>query len=492
MNKIIKVYFILQWICCSVYGQKEFTSDSFYVQEGKESYKGAKDLSVKLKVYSTGNKIVLEADVIDDKLVTHNDPALSDRIELWLSLPLSKKDTIFNSINAVTPQPPLYYFHVDTTDKNKPIYSFYSIAAGGLANIDTSVKVDNYYGQVHYAFFPDNRRSVRLDKEKYEYLEKVIGEKLGHVEQGVQYKWESSKSGYKVTISLSPLALGFVTIPEMNSLNMMIDVFDVDEDKTISHISSSSIRFPGQVCTYSKIDFNKSFKTNVTTIPTELFDSLNFHPTVMFNEKGFWSGVSMDRACIQKENCSIIQSVYLRSSFGYKKRKIGKQEVEELIKAEQKIYSPDKGKNFIIGGTEENYIVAKKRFTSYRRSNWEEWNFKGLKKEFTFPDQSVGLLLFLHEGGYGEDSCSAVVSKVLRIVKVNEKEAKELFKLTQDDCNHITYIGNFKINGLLIEKIYWVKEGAVLMIEARIPAVGIKKYKLVFQGEKVIVSEIKK
>jgi hypothetical protein len=45
---------------------------------------------------------------------------------------------------------------------------------------------------------------------------------------------------------------------------------------------------------------------------------------------------------------------------------------------------------------------------------------------------------------------------------------------------------------LLIEKIYWVKEGAVLMIEARIPAVGIKKYKLVFQGEKVIVSEIKK
>jgi len=492
MNKIVALCLILQWIPFIVYCQKQFTSDSFYVHEGKGNFKGLKDLSVKSKVYSPGDKIIIEVDVVDDKLVNQNDLNLSDRIELWLSLPLSEKDTIFNSSMPISPLPPLYYFHIDTTDHNRPVYSFYSNAEEVPIDFDTSMKVNNFYGQVHYALFPDNRKAVRLDKEKYEYLEKALGEKLGHVEQGVEYKWQATKTGYKTTISLSPLAFGFVNIPEMNNLRMMIDVVDVDEDNRMSLLSSSSIRKAGQPATYNRIDFTKSFKTNVTTIPTDLFDSLKFHPTVMFTSKGFWSGVSTDRACIQKGNCSIIQSVFLRTSFGYKKKRIGKHEVEELIKTEQKLYAPNKGKNYLIGGTEDNYIINKKRFYSYRRSNWEEWNFKGLKKEFIFPDHSVGLILFSHQGGYGQDSCNAFVSKELRIVKVNEKESKELFKLIQDDCSHETYLGNQKISELVIDKIYWAKEGVMLIIEARIPAIGIKKYKLTFQGDKAIVNEIKK
>lgn len=466
-----------------LYAQKaDFATDSLYLSSGEAYHHGKQDLNGKVKLNSAGDKVVIEIEVADDKTVVKDDPLHTDHVEIWYALPQRKEEK--QRIPEALNQPPLYYYTYDTTDKDNKHYRFFSISDKVSYPYEKDQKARVYFGEVHYGIYPDNRKAVMFGKENYTLLENVLGEKVGHIHQGVQYKTETTKTGMKYTVTITPLGLGFVRVPEMTEALFRIDLVDADgEGETVLSTAPGTGDSPSD---FNEVSFSRALKTYVTTVPRFVYDTLQFSPAVMFTEKGYWSGVTRDTRCVQRSNdCDIMETVFIRTPFGYKKWFLGKQEV---LRFTSNLASLDSASGRIDKVTEDIYFIDKRNYRS-RRGGGQTWEFRNLSKEFMFPDKCIGLVLV----NVGEPDVKGASLRNMEVVKIQGKEVRPLFLMNEDPGQDVLRIQDRELKSVTVTDARWLKEGETMQVVCEQKEDhAVRRFRVVFsKSGKVTVTEEK-
>jgi hypothetical protein len=268
--------------------------DSLVVAWGEKNYSGSADCSANASIASTDSTLVIEIDVVDDKLVLGNDPLRSDHVELWFAISqLYDFDPNSDDSYFDTPYRTSYLW-----DGNKQLYLFKgkadlkgfereirspSISASNYGekrllyeDLDCrdeswlKREIDQYLGEArrskltearmfycitHLGILPENGEVVLYDRENYSVLERMIEAGIPDLSRFATCRSVTKPNGYSVTITLRPEAIGFSFNEGITQLRYMIDVVDVDErgrQETI--LSSSPKRRWGDPSTFKQLD----------------------------------------------------------------------------------------------------------------------------------------------------------------------------------------------------------------------------------------------
>ncbi|MEL7340453.1 MAG: hypothetical protein AAGM67_08215, partial [Bacteroidota bacterium] len=310
MNRITRI--LLLSLLCPFYllaQRPDFSLERFYPAERSRTLDPGQSPqhSASVQLYSNGSSLSLVIEVKDPELVRHPNFRLSDHIELWIALPKSVYPDNFEyqlHPNYIAAEP------MQTRGEPLPVKPRFFSAYGEYAQqIERNDFLRNYdypqheqiirdslrlpipsllknarvpYGMVHFALFPDNRPPIHLNRKEMSWIEQAMSIKLGDLEAGIEYLAEPNDTGdgYTITAKLSPQAFGFVRLPEMQSLRLMVDVFNTDTygSRSKAILSSSSYREANKPNTFNQINLRKPINTNFTPVPNQVFGQLNFHP----------------------------------------------------------------------------------------------------------------------------------------------------------------------------------------------------------------------
>jgi len=234
--------------------------DKFYLTTSASATPDVGEISATAKTYSDGRNLIIEVDVIDDSLYT-GPGKNSDRIEIWLG------QNSFTSENSADDQ--------STTTP--------------------------HFGKVHYILFPDKRQTQQVFEDQ-QLLEQNLGTGLGNTVKAVRYVTTPTANGYKLMAVFTPVAMGFVVCPKLTSINVRIDVIDVDHaGQSELTLSSGNPVEDATTDMFQNILLQKPIPTNFSSIATNKFDNENFAPVLLFNERNRWSAFKMSSPGIPSE-----------------------------------------------------------------------------------------------------------------------------------------------------------------------------------------------
>jgi len=280
--RILTTLFLLLILSAPLFSQRHsIKRDSLFVAWGEKNYAGRGDCSASARIASTDSTLLINIDVVDDKLVLTNDPLQSDHIELWFALSLLY-DFEPNSDDSYFSPP---YRTSYLWDGNKQLYLFKgkadlkrfekeirspSIGASNYGEEKVSYEnlyslgefwlksdIDNYlsearqskltkvrvfYGITHLGILPGSDQIVMYDREAYSVLEKLIGVQVADLSRYATCKTVLKPDGYSLAVSLRPEAIGFAFKNGIPQLRFMLDVVDVDETGRQETVLSTSAK----------------------------------------------------------------------------------------------------------------------------------------------------------------------------------------------------------------------------------------------------------
>ncbi|MEL6592891.1 MAG: hypothetical protein AAFQ68_22520, partial [Bacteroidota bacterium] len=310
MNRITRIL-LLKLLCplCLLAQSPDFSLAELYPAERSRALPTGQSQqhSASVQLYSDGRSLSLVIEVKDPELVRHPNYRLTDHVEIWFALPKSAYPDNFEyqlHPNYIAAEPmqtrgePLpvkprffsaYGEYAQQIERNDFLrnhdYPSHEQIIGDSLRLPIPSLLKNAqvpYGMVRFALFPDNRPPIHLNRKEMKWIEHAMAINLGDLEAGIEYLAEPNEAGdgYRITAKLRPQALGFISLPEMRSLRMMVDVFNTDTygSGTKPILSSSSYREPNQPNTFNLINLRKPINTNFTPVPNEVFAQLNFHP----------------------------------------------------------------------------------------------------------------------------------------------------------------------------------------------------------------------
>lgn len=441
-------------------------------------------LSADLKLFCDGKQLFLYLHVHDPRIILSPDVDFSDHIQLWLALPDRAFPSDFeyelhpNYVMA-EPRP------TRATDDDEPrfftIFSEYGSEVSlqnflqehdypstGTAAVpdsrDLSLR-EVHFGMIGYALFPDERSPELLNRQELEPIEAALHTSLGQVEEGITYKVTHHSSGsYEVNAQISPQALGFVQLPEMSELAVMIDIIDVAGrgQRGRLALSSSPYRQGHAPNGYNQVRLQTPLQTNYTTIPNEFFEETSYFPICFFSGQD-WVGTGVDVDALTyreyEASRSLAEVRFSRENFAYDRRRINGAPLENMVVEQKFVNEIPKRHQFTLL---YDYLLETEQITAFLANTSAVSN-----SLFTYPDGALGLILInsLTVDPFGWGDCGTCVEEIITVHRLSEDEQRLLLEVYQTD-GPVAYcqIENFRFDNFYVEAIDWIREGEIMVM----------------------------
>ncbi len=322
------------------------------------------------------------------------------------------------------------------------------------------------FGMVGYAFFPDNRKPEWVNSQHMDLLEKSLDLKLARLEDSIKYVAEEKDGGggYTLDISFSPASLGFVQLPEMRKIRVLIEVLKGSGGgrSTKVLLSSSADRQPDKPHTFNEVVFHTPLKTNFTAIPDELFYLTDFFPVFLFSEAD-WTPTSVDVGAL--EILPRQTSRFLTEIKFYK----------QMLDYDRRIFQGIPVETLRVQFNPVNQIPREKEFTLINNRLYTvehspyiisdpEAIMTGL---FAYPDGGVGMILrnSVPVDPYGWDNCQTCVEERISVHRISAEGQGPLFEVRQGEGeNAYCRIGEYYFPNFFLAEIDWIEEGRIMIL----------------------------
>ncbi|MFN0202675.1 MAG: sugar-binding protein [Bacteroidia bacterium] len=479
-----------------LFAQKaDFVADSMHIVQGKVNWKSRKDCSATAKILCDGTAISILLQVNDDKINTRGEASEIDHVEIKLALPPSAYPPDFE----YNIHPNYVYSNSDDPKKPPRFFSVYSEYANSL-EVDNFAKKFDYpnaqafknnklrvplpsslktaridYGVVHFGLFPDQRKAVQYNRNNYKLLESSLNLKLGDFTQGIRYVVQKNESGYALSATFSPQALGFVKLPKLEELRFLIEVFDKDDvnQKNPTILSTSNFRDAKMLKNLTMVRFRKPLKTNFTNIPDGVFNKLDFHPVYVYTDST-WQGTAIetDMLAYQEEKLSksLIELKFSNLPINYAAFDDEKANTIKRLSLDKAYVNtkPKKVEYYIING----YVFESEMVKTDKAKE------DILNQTFLFPDGTAGLILKIRTpvNEYNWGDCASCSEEVISILRVTKKSSKTILGIYQGNSGEdYCQIGNKNYKGYFVSNLDWLREGKILIIRLQDLKTGQKK-----------------
>lgn len=265
----------------------DYSSKTLFIVKGKEKISNKTDIHAEVKLSCINNKIKIQINVIDDKVIIGKDPINSDHIEVYFSL--NNND---NQYLKIKNRPERF-----TNMSKEDFYNFYDTMV--VENQGRDLKEiefedierhKNAYGTVHYGIFPSDNKPVMYDLELYDNLFQDSTFQINTSINSLSSNYQRTSKGYSITAEFTVESLKFLKIPIQDELIFMIDVVDVDESKKQETIlSTSRHRKWYNPSTFNKIKLKNAIKFNPTALPTDYLVKANIYEEVVLDQRFRWN-----------------------------------------------------------------------------------------------------------------------------------------------------------------------------------------------------------
>lgn len=526
MNLATRILQLSLFIPTLLFGQQpDFSLERLYPAVKSREIGPANTLAqaASVQLYSNGNSLSLVIDIQDPNVNAHPNYRLSDHVEIWFALPKNAYPQNFE-----------YQFHPNyviaasepmrTRGEPMPVKPrFFSAYSEYASSIDRNsfLKVFDYpsreqiirdslrlpipamlkdaqvpYGMVQFALFPDNRPPIHLNRKDMRWVEQGMSIKLGDLEAGIEYVAEKHENddGYTITAKFTPQALGFVRLPELKSLRMMVDIFKSNTyGQTAKPIlSSSSYREEHQPVTFNLITLKRPLNTNFTPVPNKVFAQLNFHPLGIYTMDD-WIPCQVEvEGLMYKEGVfsqHLAEVGFVNQPFRYESFNFESGRAERFLVRSYHLNRLPQDHEFFIFG---NQVIKSDRVFFEKREPIRIQN-----DLFMFPDGFPGVitnnLVTLNPYGWGPEGQQA--DRMMIVQKVFPEGSASLLTIRQTDGpKPVCTIGNLQYPDYYVTQLDWIREGEVMVVRLnRQGSIEKKRIKVAFleEGREVEIMEVR-
>lgn len=441
-------------------------------------------VSADLKFFCDGENLFLYLHVHDEDQILSDDASFSDHVEIWFALPDHAYPEDFEyelHPNYVVADPAPSGGRGEDEPRFFSIFSEY----GDQVNLEAFVEGHDYplndnervpapsqlrsqevhFGLVGFALYPDERSATLLNREELIPVEDALHARLGNVEAGIQYQVIQHPSGsYELNARISPEALGFVQLPELTEVSLLVDVVDVSSRGQRSQpvLSSSPYRKGHSPDGFNRIRFQTPLQTNYTTIPDRFFTQTGYFPVCFYSAQD-WIGTGIDVDALtyrdHEASRSLAEVKFTREPFQYDRRNLNGAPIETLIIERDFVNEIPKRHQYTLL---YNYLVETDQIMAFLANTSQVANTL-----FRFPDGNLGLILVnrLTSDPFGWGDCGTCVEENITLHRFTNGEEQELLSIYQTD-GPIAYcqIGDRSYPDYFVESVGWATEGETLVL----------------------------
>ncbi|MEM6343323.1 MAG: hypothetical protein AAF927_05565 [Bacteroidota bacterium] len=523
MNLATHILLYSFFLPASLFGQKpDFSLEQLHpaVRSRNLPPTSATAQSASVALYSNGTSISLVIDVKDPNINMHPNFRFADHVEIWFALPKSAYPQSFEyqfhpdyiaaepmQTRGELPERPRFFSaysdYANGIDRNSFLQAFDYPSREQIIRDSLRLPIPQLlknayvpYGMVQFALFPDNRPPIHLNRKGMRWIEQAMSLKMGDLEAGIEYLAEENENGdgYRITAQFSPQALGFVQLPELNSLRMMVDVFKSNTYGATAKpvLSTSSYREPNRPYSFNLVNVRTPLNTNFTPVPNEVFGKLNFHPLGIYTMDDWLPCQVEVEGLIYKEGLisdKLTEVGFVNQPFRYESFNFESGRAERFLIRSYHLNSLPHDQEFFIFG---NQVLKSDRVLIENREPIRIQN-----DLFRFPDGFPGVitnsLITLNPYGWGPEGNRA--DRMLEVQKVFPEGSASLLTIRQTEGDQpICTIGNLSYPDFYVSQLDWIREGEVMVIRLnRQGSIEKKRIKVAFleEGREVEITEVR-
>ncbi|MEO0899766.1 MAG: hypothetical protein AAFY71_25365 [Bacteroidota bacterium] len=445
-------------------------------------------ISAQARLYCDGETISLNVFVRDTDLQLSDINRQSDQVRIWLALPkeaypekfdyqlhpnyimapgYSKADKtrIFSTSSSDLP---------DTEPLNlEDLFEASDYPMNFRGETDTSglpprpQLSEHYlpYGLVGYSFFPDNREIEWVNEGDMEALENIFDLRFAYLPDSIQYVAEPSErgDGYILDISFPPAALGFVQLPKMNHIQLLIEILDAEKGKEAEVVlTSSENRIEEIPSTFNSVHFQEPLRTNFSSIPDQVFYQTSFYPTCVMADSN-WVSTSLDVDALvfqpRKTSESLTELKFYRQNLEYLEQQYLNTAVETLrVQLDFVNQFPRQKEYTLVNGQ-----TLSNEKTAYPLPDRNDLP-SGL---FAFPDGGIGIIQrnSIPVDPFGWSNCQTCLEEKVSIHRIDPSGQYELLRIFQGE-GEFAYckVEDLKFEEFFLDTMDWIIEGKILVL----------------------------
>lgn len=479
----------------SLWGQgSDFIMENLKNVSGTQMVESEKDYpySAAVQVYSDGVYLSLAIKVVDPSINNDPNPAYADRVDVCLALPQFNYPQNFQYafhprfLSAPTKSTRSYEDELDRLFTIDEAFSSDLSIRNFVKNFDypTQEDIRRYdlnlprsnefkekvlpFGMVKFSFFRDGRPPNNADEHLLRNLEDHMGRRMSSLRDGIRYTAEPTErgDGYIINIEFAIEGLGFVPLPRLEGINLMVDVLNALPGQRARVVNSTSSMRSIHPLSFEYVRFRKPIKTNYTDLSDELFDKAGFFPLIWYTEND-WDGlgIDVDALVLDKNKLSrkLLEVKLYEQSLVFNNFTIGDYKIDVLQAWVEYVNRIPVEKEFILANG-HTIVAERARVNSSRPSAQIE------DRWFMFEDGTLGLIyqesITQHEFGWGE--CGDCLLETIHISRIAEADVWDILEIEQSEGDRAyCKIDQLYYEDFFVSNFDWVEEGTTLVLRLR-------------------------
>ncbi|MDX2247821.1 MAG: hypothetical protein SF052_13635 [Bacteroidia bacterium] len=471
----------------------DFATDQFYSISNTRTVVNSGKINARAQLYSYETTLSLVIEVHDEDVnIDPENSENTDHVEVWFALPQSAYPPNFEYHT----HPKYVSFIPESTRSEEPADPrFFSVFSeyGNITSVGDFVNKYDYpktadirkdslniperknlqtktvpFGIVHFGFFPDGRKVVHYNKSELELVGDALNIGIGNLAEGIDYVAEINEreDGYTINARITPQALGFVQLPQMDQIRFLVDIADngsLPSAPANVILSSSRTREEGVPATFNQVVFQKPLRTNTTRVPNDFFRTAGITPIYVYgNAEWISADVDVDGIVYREQEISQALSEVKFSRVPYRfevTQPLGLQVSTLLMEYDYVNLLPIE-KEFVRVG--EKMIEVERAKNSHFPDGQNRRNVV-----FRFPDNIPGIIIreSSYRHPYGWDDCNKCVVETIHLRRITKEEVYGIMSINQvDGPEAFCEIGEFKFDGYYVNQMDWIQSGKILVI----------------------------
>ncbi|MEL6134176.1 MAG: hypothetical protein AAFR59_12505, partial [Bacteroidota bacterium] len=323
-----------------------------------------------------------------------------------------------------------------------------------------------HYGIVGYDLYPDERPATLVNQQQLGTVSQAIQTPLGNLTEGLRYKAEftEGKDGYVINAQFSPQALGFVQAPNMQEIRLLVEIGSATQAGQSPEVLLSSNARPAihWIESFSRIFLGNPLQTDVSQIPSYVFDKIDFRPIYIFGEQGWIaSGVDVDGLVLgpQRTSQQLTEVLFYQQDINFSQENFENIPLETLSIDMQFVNQWDR---------EREYTFVMDQILELERQLGVSPDQLLQADYFRFPDGGLGKISQFSSPliPYAAwDSCPTCKMKTFRIQRIVPGVISDILSLKQiNGPLKSIQVGNWVFDDFVLEDIEWVQKGRILLL----------------------------
>ncbi|MEZ4827411.1 MAG: hypothetical protein R3C61_14195 [Bacteroidia bacterium] len=470
----------------------DFATDQFYAIGGNSG----NGISASARLFSYEATLSLVIEVRDKKVnIERENDENTDHIEVWFALPRTAYPSDFE-----------YSSHADyisyvpektrgITEEDPRFFSVFSEYGKITTPTDFTSRYDYPrsadirkdslpiperrflkarsvpFGVVHFGLFPDGRDVIQYNGSDLELVEDALHMRFGDLTGGIDYIAEinEKEDGYTITARISPQALGFVQLPQMDKIRFMVDIADSGADPASPAsvvLSSSSNRKPGVPSTFNQVDLHKPLKTSFGHIPADFLKSARLFPLFVYgNTEWILANVDVDGILYREQQVSQVLSEvkFSRVPYHFDITQPSGISVATLLMDLDHVNKLPTEKEFIKIGASPGKMLEVERVLNPGFPDGQSRR----SRVFRFPDEIPGVIIressYLDPYGWGP--CGDCVLETIHIRRITSDDVYDIMSINQGNGpDAFCEVGEFRFEGYYVNQMDWIQSGKILVV----------------------------